>query len=214
MARGVNLQAKAENIDGAKQEDDAAVKAIFSGSVKAIHRLPRSHVRALLIGKSGVLELLDGEIYSNADPRCERVKKWAVKFSSEIFYWLRLAIDDEQTPIEIAHKLLKKLGLERNKANRLGAIQMVDRLGNRGENSERFQVDMNFDPIRSRLLEAARRKLSESVTPICSKEILFIPIGVTSPPAPITAAVDEVEIYEFDYIPDPDEETEWEALAA
>ena len=213
MARGVNLQAKAENIDGAKQEDDAAVRAILSGSVKAIHRLPGAHVRALLIGQSGVLDLLDGGIYSNADPRCQKVKEWAVRFSNEISYWLRLTIDDEQTPIEIAHKLLKKLGIERNKANRPGAIQMVDRPGNRGENAERFQVDMNFDPIRSRLLEAARRKLSESVTPIRNKEILFIPIDVTSPPAPITVAVDEPEIYEFEYIPDPDEGTEWEVAA-
>ena len=214
MARGVNLQAKAENLDAAKNDDDAAVKAILSGNVKAVHRLPRSYVQALLVGQSGVLDLLDGKIYSNADPRCLRVKEWAVKLSNEIFYWLRLTIDDEQTPIEIAHKLLKKLGLERDKTDRPGAIQMVDRPGNRGENSERFQVDMNFNPIRSRLLEAARSKLSESVTPIRNKEILFIPIDVTSPPAPITAAVDEVEIYEFEYIPDPDEVTEWEAIAS
>ena len=169
MARGVRLQAKAENLDGAKNDDDAAVRAILSGNVKAIHRLPRTYVQTLLVGQSGVLNLLDGETYSNADPRCQRVKEWAVRFSNEIFYWLRLTIDDEQTPIEIAHKLLKKLGLERDKTDRPGAIQMVDRPGKRGENSERFQVDMEFDPIRSRLLEAAQRKLSESVTPFCKK---------------------------------------------
>jgi hypothetical protein len=210
MARGVRLQAKAENLDGAKIDDDAAVKAILSGNVKALHRLPRSYVQALLIGQSGVLDLLDGEIYSNVDRRCQKVKEWAVKFSGEISYWLRLQIDDGQTPIEICHKLLKKLGLERDKTDRPGAIQMVDRKGKRGANCERFRVDMDFDPIRSRLLEAARRKLSESVTSICNRENLPIQIDVTSPPVPIGATVDEGEIYEYEHIATPEEISEWE----
>ena len=214
MARGVRLQAKAENLDGAKNDEDAEVKAILSGNVKAIHRLPRAYVQALLIGQSGVLDLLDSGVYSNADPRCQKVKKWALKFSNEVSYWLRLTIDEGQTPIEIAHKFLKKLGLERDKTDRPGAIQMVDRPGKRGENSERFQINMNFDPVRARLLEAARHKLSGSVTSICNKEILSIQIDVTSSPTPITTAGDEAEIYEYEYIPDPDEMVEWEALAA
>jgi hypothetical protein len=209
MARGVILQAKSENLDGAKLDEAATVKSILSGNIKALHRLPRAYVQALLIGQSGVLDLLDGAIYSNADPRCQKVKEWALKFSNEIFYWLRLTIDDAQTPIEIVHKLLKKLGLERDKVDRPGAIQMVDRTGKRGANSQRYQVDMDFDPLRARLLEAARRKLSESVTSICNKENLSIQIDVTSPPDPIGTAADEVEIYEFEYISTPDERTEW-----
>ncbi len=179
MARGVRLQAKAENLDGAKQEDDAAVKAVLSGSVKALHRLPQSYVKALLVAKSGVLDLLDGAIYSNADPRCQKVKKWAVSAAREISHWLRLQIDNRQSAIEICHKLLKKLGLERDKTDRAGAIQKIDRKGKRGANSERFQVNMDFDPIRARLLEAARRRLSESVTSICNRENLPIQIDVT-----------------------------------
>ena len=213
MARGVILQAKAENLDGAKLDDDAAVKAILSGNVKALHRFPREYVKALLIGQSGVLDLLDGSIYSKSDSRCQKVKEWALKFSSEISYWLRLTIDDGQTPIEICHKLLKKLGIERDKTDRPGAIQSIDRKGKRGANSERFRVDMNFDPLRARLLEAARRKLSESVTSICNKENLSIQIDVTSPPDPIGVAMEEDEIYEFEDIATPEERTEW-GLAA
>ena len=214
MARGVRLQAKAENLDGAKQEDDAAVKAILSGNVKAVQHLPSGYVRALLISQSGVLDLLDGGVYSNADPRCQKVKEWALKFSNEISYWLRLVINDEQTPIEIAHKLLKKLGLERDKNDRPGAIQMVDRKGKRGANSERFRVDMNFDPIRARLLDAARHRLSGFITSICNKENQPIQIDVASSPTPIVKAVDEVEIYEFEHIATPDEGTKREAIAA
>jgi hypothetical protein len=102
------------------------------------------------------------------------VKEWAVKFSGEISYWLRLQINDGQTPIEICHKLLKKLGLERNKTDRPGAVQMVDRKGKHGANMERFRVNLDFNPIRTRLLEAARRKHSESITSICNKENLSI----------------------------------------
>lgn len=214
MARGVRLQAKAENLDGAKHDDEAAVKAILSGNVKALHRLPRSYVQALLIAQSGVLDLLDRSIYSNADPRCQKVKDWAVKFSGEISYWLRLQINDGQTPIEICHKLLKKLGLERDKTDRPGAVQMVDRKGKRGASVERFRVDLDFDPIRARLLEAARRKLSESVTSVCNREIEPIQTDVTSSPVPIETAVDENEIYEFEYISTPEEIEEWEAIAA
>ena len=214
MARGVILQAKSENLDAAKRDDNAAVKEILSGNVKSLHRLPGGYVRALLIAQSGVLELLNGEIYSNADPRCQQVKNWAVKFSSEIVYWLRLTIDDGQTPIEITHKLLKKLGLERDKTERPGAIQLVDRRGARGANSERFQVDMSYDPIRSQLLEAARSRISESVTSICNKENLSIQIDVTSPPDPIGTMADDSEIYEFEYVPTPEGRTEWGAIAA
>ena len=209
MARGVRLQAKAENLDGAKHEDDAAVKAILSGNVKALHRLPRSYVQAFLIAQSGVLDLLDGGVYSNIDPRCQKVKEWALKFSNEISYWLRLTIDDGQTPIEIAHKLLKKLGLERDKADRPGAIQMVDRPGKRGESSARFRVDMDYDPIRARLLEAARLRLSGSVASICNRDNSSIQIEATSHPAPIAVMVDKGEIYEFEYISTPEERAEW-----
>ncbi len=210
MARGVQLQAKAENLDGAKLDDGAAVKAILSGNVKALHRFPREHVKALLVNQSGVLDLLDGSIYSNADPRCQKVKEWALKFSKEISYWLRLTIDDGQSAIGICHKLLKKLGFERDRTDRPGAIQFIDRKGKRGANSERFRVDMDFDPLRKRLLEAARRRLSESVTSICNKENRSIQIDVTNPPPPIGAAVDEVEIYESEHIPTPEEMEGWE----
>jgi Domain of unknown function (DUF3854) len=180
MARGARLQAKAENLEGAKQEDDAAVKAILSGNVRAVHHLPREYVKALLIGQSGVLDLLDGSIYTNSDPRCQRVKEWAIKFATEIKYWLRLTIQESQTPIAICHKLLKKLGLERDKTDRAGAIQTVDRKGKRGESVERFKVLLDFNPTRVKLLEAARRKLSESVSPICNRENQDIQIDETT----------------------------------
>jgi Domain of unknown function (DUF3854) len=184
MARGVKLQARAENLEGSKSDDSQITRDILSGNIRALHRLPQSHVRAMLIAQSGVLNLLDGETYGNADPRCQRVKAWALRFTSEISYWLRLQILETQTPIEICHKLLKKMGLERDKEDRPGAIAMMGRKGKRGENARTFRVNLDFNPVRTRLLEAARRKLSESVTSICNKENPSIQIEVTSPEPP------------------------------
>ncbi len=182
MQRGALLQAKAENLAATKESERKAVEAVLKGNVRALHRLPKEYARSLLIAKSGVLELLDGEIYSNADPRCHQVKQWALRFKNEISYWLRLQINDEQTAIEICHRLLKKMGFERNKRDRPGAVRLIDRPGKRGENSERFSIDLHFNPVRTRLLEAARRKLLESVTSVCSPDQdPNIQINVTEP---------------------------------
>jgi hypothetical protein len=184
MRRGVLLQAKAENLDGTKIDDIAAAKAILTGNVKALHRLPRNYVQALMVSQSGVLKLIDGSIYSNADPRCQRVKVWALGFASELNYWLRLQINENQSPIEICHKLLRKFGLERDRDDRPGAIKMIGRKGKRGANAERFQVHLDYCPIRVRLLEAAQRRLSESVSSIRNKEISLLQIDETEAESP------------------------------
>jgi hypothetical protein len=72
--------------------------------------------------------------------------------------------------------------LERATDDRPSAIKLVDRPGKRGQNSERFSIDLDFNPVRTRLLEAARRKLSESVTLTCNTgSDPHIQIDVTEP---------------------------------
>lgn len=162
MRRGVVLQAKAENLDAAKEFDRAATEAILKGNLRALHRLPKGYARAMLIAKTGILELLDGSPYSNTDPRAIAVKAAALKWASEISYWLRLQVKASQTPVEIVNKLLKKLDL---------AAVAIARPGPRGSDRERtYQVSGLDNPIRLRLLEALRRKLSESVSTICNRE--------------------------------------------
>ncbi len=186
MRHGILLQAKAENLEAAKESDRKAVEAVLKGDVRAFHRLPKGYAKSLLIAKSGVLELLDGSLYSNADPRCQKVKEFAFFFKNEISYWLRLQVQESQTAIEICHKLLKKLGLERDRTDRPGAVKSIDRRGKRGQNSERFSIDLAFNPVRIRLLEATRRKLSESVTLIYSNDLdPLLKINVTEQKPPL-----------------------------
>ncbi|MBW4528330.1 MAG: DUF3854 domain-containing protein [Phormidium tanganyikae FI6-MK23] len=195
MRRGVLLQARAENLEATKESERKAVEAVLNGNVRALHRLPKAYAKSLLIAKSGVLELLDGEIYSNADERCQRVRTWALHFQKEILYWLGLHVAKDHTPIEICHRLLKRLGFERHRRDRPGAVKLIDRLGKRGENVERFAIDLDFNPVRTRLLEAAQRKLQASVTSIrkldqTSNHEINVTNSETSP-EPIEALVRE-----------------------
>lgn len=176
MRRGVRLQAKAENLEAAKAIDRAATEAILSKNLRALHRLPKSAVQSFLIAKTGILALLDGSIYHNKDERAIAVKSAALKFRSEISYWLRLQINESQTPVEVVNKLLKKLNLK---------AAAVSRPGARGQQNDRhWQVSGWDDPVRLRLLEAARRKLSEPVSTICNRQKTYLQIVDTTPENP------------------------------
>jgi hypothetical protein len=171
MRRGVTLQSKAENLDAAKAIDQATTEAILSQNIRALRRLPKSAVRAALIAKTGILALLDGTRYHNQDGRVEAIKVAALKFRNEISYSLRLQINETQTGVEIANKLLKKLGLR---------AVAVARPRKRTEKGDRhYQVVGWDDPVRVRLLEAMRRKLSESTSTICNQENMDLEIADT-----------------------------------
>ena len=190
MKRGVKMQAMTECPYKARYSESQAIADILGGKLRALHRLPKSSARALLLHHLGILELLDGESYSNTDPRAIAVKERALKFRNEVWYWLGLNVNDEQTPVEVCHKLLKRLGLERSKKDRPGAIETVGRPGKRGELRDRiFRVNLAYCAIRVRLLEAYRRKLSEaqlqSVSSICHQGNVYIQIEDTKPKIPI-----------------------------
>ncbi|HEY9695899.1 MAG TPA: DUF3854 domain-containing protein [Trichocoleus sp.] len=169
MRRGVLLQARAENLEATKVNDRTALESIANAKIRALHRLPKNYVRALLIAKTSILELLNGQTYTNSDPRAIAVKKAALYFANEISYWLRLQIKADQTPVEICNKLLKKLGLE---------AEATSRPGKRDERRDRVWKVRNLEnSVRCQLLNAARRKLSGSVSTICNRsEIPYLQI--------------------------------------
>lgn len=162
MRRGVSLQARAENLDAAKEIDRKAAESILSGSIRALHRLPRSYAKALILAQTGILELLDGTTYNNSDPRAIAIKNNALRYASEIGYWLRLQIKPTQTPVEICNKLLVKIDIE--KANGMLEVSRPGQRGQQGDRTYRVLVDAN--PTRIKLLEAARHKLSSTVSMI------------------------------------------------
>ncbi len=162
MRRGVLLQARAENLEATKAEDKEHLEALLSGKVRALHRAPKNFAKAAIIHHLGLLDLLDGKSWSNRDPRAIAIKQKALKYSREINYYLRLTINDDQTPSEICNKLLKKLGLE---------AEVIGRPGPRGVARDKVYALENADnAVRMRLLKASRDRLSDSVSPICNKE--------------------------------------------
>lgn len=185
MRRGVMAQAKAENLEGTREADRAATEANLKGSIRAFHRLPKNYAKAMLRAQCGVLSLLDGNPYSNADQRAIAVKDFALEHANRISYLLRLQIKKKDTPVEICHKLLAQFGLERDKADRPGAIEEVGRPGKRGEKRNRFYaINLAFDPMRMRVLEAARRKLCESVSSTRIERTIPLRVTDTEPNTP------------------------------
>ncbi|MBD1865141.1 MULTISPECIES: hypothetical protein [Trichocoleus] len=92
-----------------------------------------------------------------------------------------MQIKPDQTPVEIAHKLLKKLAIDKGKKERPGDIQLVARPGRREEKRDNvYRIDLSVNPVRARLLEAARRKLYSSVSSICNKEVTNLQIDDTT----------------------------------
>ena len=200
------MQAKAENLDAAKEMDRKAVESILKGSIKPLHRLPKGYIQALLIAKTGALELLTGT-YSNGDPRAIAVKREALKWAREIYYWLGLTINEKQTPVEISNKLLKKMGIK--------GRQTGERPGQREGTRNWIYVVESANPVRTRLLEAIRSRLSGVVSSISTKDNQSIEIGDTPPKSPLngrfapppTLLNDEMT---YIYTPTAEELADWE----
>jgi len=153
VRRGVLLQAAAENQAAAQGLEETQVRAALQGKIALPHALPKAAMRAKLIELTGLLTLLNGESYSNFEERAIAIKAAALKWKSEIHYWLGLEIKPSQTPVEICNKLLVKLGLKGEAIARPGTVGKRDRI---------YQVSGMANPFRDRLLEAARRRLTEA----------------------------------------------------
>jgi len=166
MYRGAYLQAAIANPAKARELETEQVKALLSGAVKLPHKLPRTAVRAILLEAIGIMSLLDGKLYHNEDVRAIAIKASALKWKDEIWSWLGLQIKESQTPVEIANKLLRKLGLE---------AEVVHWIGGRGEQSRIYGIKGLCNPTRIILLEAAYSRLEADVATI-TKEIAAEPL--------------------------------------
>ena len=149
--------------------------AILNGDLRPLHRLPKNYSKAFLIARSGVLDLPDGKRYSNASAKVQAVKQFALKYAAEFRYWLGFSITEAQTPIEICHKLLKRLGMVFERKDRPGAIKFVARPGERNQQRDRiYCIDLSFSQIHTQLLDAARRKASGMVSKENKEDLSYL----------------------------------------
>jgi hypothetical protein len=173
MRKGALLQAHALNLEATRESDKAAVESLLQGRIRPLHKLPKTYIRAAVIERLGVLKMLDGKPWQNADQRAIAIKHMALKYANEIQYWLRLTINSSQTSSEIVNKLLRKLGLI--------AVSEA-RPGKRDEKRDRVYTIEDFqNPVRAKLLKSACSKLSESVSTISNEEKAPIQNVDTSP---------------------------------
>jgi len=215
MARGVNLQARAENLKASAAADEEITKQILSGDIRGLHRLPKKDIQARLIRKSGVMDLLETgwEGYHSDHPTCQAVKDFALQNRIIIYYWLRLNIQKTQSAVTICHKLLKKMSIDRGTEQEPGLIRTIGQIGPRGDRHQVFRIDLDADPTRVQLLNAARAKLSGSVQPTRIEEDTLLRVNCTKPePDPIPPQIEggapdlEEELIDSD----SSEEEEWE----
>lgn len=166
MYRGAYLQAAIANPTKARELEAEQVKALLSDAVKLPHKLPRTAVRAILLEAVGIMSLLDGKAYCNEDVRAIAIKASALKWKDEIWSWLGLQIKESQTSVEIANKLLRKLGLE---------AEVTRWIGGRGEQTRMYGIRGLCHPTRITLLEAAYSRLKADISTI-NRKIMAQPL--------------------------------------
>lgn len=164
MQRGVLLQLAVEDLKGAQEGQAEVVQRSLGGELRLPHKLPKRLHRALLLAKTGVLNLLDdAATLDNNSKQAIAIKEVALRWAADIKYFLRLQIKESQTPMEIVGKFFRKLGL---------ALVQRSRKGSRNTHRDRqYKVGGVDNPVRVQLLEAARHKASEGVSTIRHMEV-------------------------------------------
>ncbi len=134
--RGVMISGVRKNIDAL---DPDRVAAALSKSATALvaqgfnHKLPTRHLRAVLLNKSGILDLIDPDvIYQNGDAALVAVQQFAVKYRADLRYVAGIDVQPESvdtkgrtthSAIDVVGKLLKCLGLRFLTVSRKGTAQ-------------------------------------------------------------------------------------------
>ncbi|NER78075.1 MAG: DUF3854 domain-containing protein [Leptolyngbya sp. SIO1D8] len=181
MRKGIQLQARIENLEGTREQEAASAQAILDSPVRSGHRVPKNYAKALLLERIGILSLISEKTWSNADRRAitiwekctgQSYKEWSVwrdtgakanqkperkgkGFSETIYYWLRLQTNPTQTPVDICNKLIRKFGFTVDAIKRPGGGNTRDRI---------YQIKDLNNPFRKKLLEASRIKLSRDAS--------------------------------------------------
>ncbi|MBD1843339.1 DUF3854 domain-containing protein, partial [Cyanobacteria bacterium FACHB-63] len=130
LSRGAEMQAAIENLEASRELDLDLVSQVCGDELGLTHRLPKRHMRAILLQQSGVLALSErGSQFHNSDEICLKIQAWAVRFTKELRYYFGLNIAKEyedsrgrkrHTPTEIVGKLLKRIGLSMLVARKIG----------------------------------------------------------------------------------------------
>jgi hypothetical protein len=159
LGRQAELRAAAENPQAERALEKAAVTEILTAEVRSYHRLPKRGNQAQILADIGILELIEsGEEYSSQSQRVQDIAVKALIRERHLWQFFNLNINEGQTPVEIVHKILKRLGFEVDREERPGAIMLTSLIGPIGDKVQHYQITAHPDPIYKRLLLAARAR--------------------------------------------------------
>jgi hypothetical protein len=133
LASGVNLHIDAENQEWVAWEvADATEKALRLG---LDHKLPKRQQKALMIAKSGLLELVAKEMsleWCNESPDLLQIREFCLKYRNDLRHLFGFHFAEEytdakgaaaHTPIIVVSKLLKAIGLHFVETGRTGTAK-------------------------------------------------------------------------------------------
>lgn len=192
LRRGVLLQVKAANLEQAKVTDAVAVRTNLEGKIQLSHRLPKGYLRAVLIDRLGLLELLDGNPYQESDERVQRIKAAALHWATEIYRFFTLSIKPDQTGVEIVNKLLRKLALK---------AEVLCKVGGRGRQIKVWGLPELCNPLRVKLLKAATERVCGNPDSILAKmpQSFCNAVALNSPETHPELDLDDWEDYQDDF---------------
>ena len=180
IGRGAQRQAGMENLAASKELDREQVEAICSNELGMSHRLPKQHIRALLLKQSGILNFADrGSELRNSDKRCIAIQQWAVQHAKQLRYYFGFTIAAEyidsqgrkrHTPIDVCGKLLGAIGL---------TIKTARSEGKRG-NQERVYA-VAIDRVRDEDQETAWKFRDLALAAARERLNLIVPIETPAP---------------------------------
>ncbi len=180
IGRGAQRQAGMENLAASKELDREQVEAICSNELGMSHRLPKQHIRAVLLKQSGILDFADrGSELRNSDKRCIAIQQWAVQHAKQLRYYFGFTIAAEytdsqgrkrHTPIDVCGKLLGAIGL---------TIKTARSEGKRG-NQERVYA-IAIDRVRDEDQETAWKFRDMALAAARERLNLIVPIDIPAP---------------------------------
>ncbi len=157
LARAAELRAAAEQPAVERMLEKAAVVEILGAEIRAYHRLPNRGNQARVLSDLGILELVESDAeYSSESKLVIDIAARAVELAAPIWRFFGLVIKASQSPVEICHKFLRRLGLEIDRDNRPGAISQTSRTGSINNQIQNYRIVAHPNAVYQGLVVAAR----------------------------------------------------------
>jgi len=184
--------------------DNQFSKAGQSGKFVILHKLSIRSGQAKLLNECPLHPFILGEIeyYSNDSPEAISVKDWALLHARQFKRYLRLNVKEEQSPVKVVNKILRKLGFDPKSIKRPGGEGSRDRVWAIADEQADIDRELIIESLNLRFNEKRQEKqqemqswatLSETVADMLSMIRIAIECGTVFEVMQIFATLPERE---------------------